>query len=136
MYLLDTNVISELRRGPKADQRVRAWSQSVPVAQTFLSSMTIFEIEIGAIRLERRNKVQADILRDWINNHILARYAGRIIPIDTAVAQQAARLQSLRSFPDRDTLIAASAVLNAMIVVTRNVSDFAMDGVKVLNPWN
>lgn len=136
MYVLDTNVISELRRRAKAHAGVRAWSESIPVAQTYLSSITVFEVELGTLRLERKDKGQARILRDWIDNHILRHFADRILAIDAAVAQCSARLHVPRMRSERDALIAATAIVHGMTVVTRNEADFAFDGVKVLNPWN
>lgn len=135
MFVLDTNVISELRRPAKANAKVLTWATATPVTQTFLSAITILEIELGALLMERKNKAHAKILRGWIDAQILPRFEGRVLAVDTAVAQCCARLHVTASRTDRDALIAATAVVHSMTVVTRNVADFNMSGVKVLNPW-
>ena len=135
MFVLDTNVISELRRPAKADPKVLAWAQAIPVAQTFVSAITVLEIELGALLMERKDKAHAKVLRDWIDNQILPRFDGRILAVDKAVAQCCARLHMSATRPARDALLAATAVVPAMTVVTRNVAEFGMPGVKVLNPW-
>ena len=135
MFVLDTNVISGLRRPAKADPKLLAWSNATPVAQTFLSAITILEIELGTLLMERKDQAQAKILRSWIDAQILTRFAGRILAVDTAVAQCCARLHVPNPRAERDALIAATAVVHSMTVVTRNVADFAMPGVKVINPW-
>lgn len=136
MYLLDTNVVSELRRPARANPRVLAWAANVPVESTFLSSITILEIELGTLLMERKDPGHAKILRDWIDHQIMPRYEGRILPIDTAVAQCCARLHVPDPRAERDALIAATTKVHAMTVVTRNVSDFGMAGVDVRDPWS
>ena len=136
MFVLDTNVISELRRLAKANPKVVAWASATPVAQTFLSTITILEIELGALLMERKDKAHGKVLRAWIDGQILPRFDGRILAVDTAVAQCCARLHIAATRAERDALIAATAVVHAMTVVTRNVADFRMAGVKVLNPWD
>jgi toxin FitB len=135
MFLLDTNVLSELRRPRRADARVAAWARSVDNTVFYLSATTILEVELGAWAIERRDAAQGAILRAWIDRHVLAGFAGRILPVDTAVAQCCARLHSPNRRPERDALIAATALIHRMTVVTRNVSDFAATGVPLLNPW-
>ena len=135
MFVLDTNIISELRRPAKANPRVLAWARATPVTQTFLSVITILEIELGALLMERKDKAHAKILRDWIDLQILPRFDGRILAVDTAVAQCCARLHVTATRAERDALVAATALVHAMTVVTRNVSDFGMSGVRVLDPW-
>ncbi len=135
MFVLDTNVVSELRRLAKANAKVLAWAAATPITDTFLSTITILELELGALLMERKDKAQGKILRDWIDTQILPRYDGRILAVDTAVAQCCARLHVPDPRAERDALIAATAIVHAMTVVTRNVADFGMSGVKVLNPW-
>lgn len=137
MYLLDTNVVSELRkvRLGKADARVAAWADSVDAANLYLSAITIQELEIGVLLTERRDSSQGAIFRAWLNSHVLPAFAGRILAIDTVVAQRSARLHVPDPCPVRDVLIAATGLVHSMVVVTRNVADFAPMGVRILNPW-
>lgn len=138
MYLLDTNVVSELRkiRLGKADVRVAAWADSVDAADLYLSVITIQELEMGVLLLERRDAAQGTLLRTWLDAHVLPAFAGRILPVDIAVAQRSARLHVPDPRPVRDGLIAATALVHGMTVVTRNVADFEPTGVPTLNPWD
>lgn len=135
MFLLDTNVVSELRRPDKADRNVLAWANAVPAASFFMSAISILEIEVGARLIARKDAVQGAILRDWIDDHILARFEGRILAIDTVVAQRCAQLHVPNPRAERDALIAATALVHGLTVVTRNVADFEPTGVTLLNPW-
>lgn len=137
MYLLDTNVVSELRKAKagKADQNVRAWAESVSAASLFLSVVTILELETGILLVERRDPSQGAVLRAWLGGHVLPAFSGRILAVDTAVAQRCAKLHIPDPRSDRDALIAATALVHGMTVVTRNVADFAPTGVEILNPW-
>lgn len=138
MYLLDTNVVSELRRTRtgRADQNVLAWTNSIPLSNQFLSAISVLEIEIGALRVEHRDPVQGAALRSWIEEYVLPAFVGRILPVDTAVAQVCARLHVPDQSSYRDAFIAATALVHEMTVVTRNVSDFISTGVEILNPWD
>lgn len=136
MFLLDTNVISELRRPDKADRNVVAWANAVPAANFFMSVISILEIELGARLIDRRDAVQGTVLRAWINDQVLARFEGRILAIDTAVAQRCAQLHVPNPRAERDALIAATALVHGLTVVTRNVGDFEPTGVPLLNPWD
>lgn len=136
MFILDTNVVSELRRPERANQKVTAWASSVPVANIFLSVITILEIELGALSIERRDQAQGAVLRSWIDDQILPRFEGRILPVDTAVAQRCARLHVPDPRAERDAIIAATALVHGMTIVTRNVVDFQSTGVNILNPWD
>jgi len=135
MFILDTNVVSELRRPDKADQNVATWATSVPLASIFLSAITILEIEFGVVSIERRDNLQGRILRSWLDEQILPRFEGRILPIDTAIAQRCARLHVPDPRAERDALIAATALVHGMTIVTRNVADFEPMGVPIYNPW-
>lgn len=135
MFLLDTNVISELRRPEKANRYVLAWAESVTAASFFLSAISILEIEIGTLQLGRRDPDRGALLRTWIDQQILPFFEGRILPIDTEVAQRCARLHVPDPRPERDALIAATAMVHSLTVVTRNTADFESTGVTLLNPW-
>ena len=138
MFVLDTTVVSELRKAKagKADKNVTAWAASVPPAGLFVSAITILELELGALLIERRDLAQGAILRAWLDGHVLTAFAGRVLAVDTAVAQRCARLHVPDPRADRDALIAATALVHGMTLVTRNVADFEATGVPVLNPWN
>lgn len=137
MYLLDTNVVSELRKAKsgKADKNVKAWAESVSVTSLFLSSITILELETGILLIERRDSIQGATLRTWLDSHVLPAFSGRILPVDVAVAQRCAKLHVPDPRADRDSLIAATALVHGMTVVTRNVADFEPTGVEIFNPW-
>ena len=137
MFILDTNLVSELRkvRLGKADERVATWADSVDATKLYLSVITIQELEIGVLLAERRDPAQGAMFRTWLNSHVLPAFAGRILPIDTAVAQRSARLHVPNPRPIRDALIAATALVHGMTVATRNVADFESTGVQTLNPW-
>lgn len=137
MYLLDTNVISELRkvRPGKADPNVARWADSVDAADLFVSAITIQELEIGILLAERKDAPKGAILRTWMNQHVLPAFAERILPVDVAVALRSAVLHVPEPRPVRDALIAATALVHGMPVVTRNVLDFEPTGVAVINPW-
>jgi predicted nucleic acid-binding protein len=135
MFLLDTNVISELRRPERANPNVVAWARTIPSASFFLSAISILEIELGTLQVARRDTAQGAVLRAWIDDQILRRFEGRILPIDTAVAQRCAHLHVPDPRAERDALIAATALVHGLTVVTRNVADFNRVGVALLNPW-
>lgn len=138
MFLLDTNVISELRKAGdgKADANVVAWLSSVNATTVYLSAITLMEIELGILRIERRDPVQGSRLRAWMDQHILPEFADRTLPVDTAVALRCALLHVPDPRPERDAFIAATALAHGMTVVTRNIADFAPTGVPLLNPWD
>ena len=137
MYLLDTNLVSELRkiRLGKADPNVADWADSVEAGDLYLSAITLQELEIGVLLAERRDPLQGAVFRTWLNAHVLPAFTGRILSIDTAVALCSARLHVPDPCPVRDGLIAATALVHGMTVVTRNVADFEPTGVAVFNPW-
>lgn len=135
MYLLDTNVVSELRKAGKADKNVSAWAESVPANSLFLSAITILELGTGILLIERRDPKQGAMLRNWLDTQVLPAFANRILPVDVAVAQRCAKLHVPDPRADRDSLIAATALVHGMAVVTRNVADFELTGVEIFNPW-
>ncbi|EYU16619.1 putative nucleic acid-binding protein [Photorhabdus aegyptia] len=137
MYILDTNIVSELRkvRTGKANAGVAAWAESVDATKLFLSAITIMELETGILQIERRDITQGALLRSWFNHHVIPEFTGRILPVDTAVAQRCARLHVPDPCSERDALIAATALVHGMTVITRNVIDFELTGVPILNPW-
>jgi predicted nucleic acid-binding protein len=134
-YLLDTNVLSEMRRQDRMNARVKAWADSVAVADQYLSVITLLEIELGVLSVSRRDKAQAAILRSWIDTRVLPSFAGRILSVDATVALRCAQLHVPDPRPELDALIAATALVHGLQVVTRNVADFQPMGVKLLNPW-
>ena len=133
-FLLDTNVVSELRK-PGADSRVVAWAGRLPLRDTFLSVITIRELEAGVLLVERRDRRQGRLLRRWLEEQVLGTYGDRLLPVDLAIARRAAALHVPDPRPERDALIAATALVHGLTVATRNVSDFEPTGVSVLNPW-
>jgi len=138
MYLLDTNVISEIRkaRAGKADPHVMAWASAIPVADLFVSVIAIQELEIGVLLAERKDPPKGKLLRTWLDVHVLHAFEGRILPVDTPVARRSAHLHVPDPRPVRDALIAATALVHGMTVATWNVDDFAPTGVHVINPWD
>lgn len=135
MFVLDTNVLSELRRRRRADPRVLAWAQSLDPLSLFVSAVTILEIEIGALSMKRRDPAQGAILDRWIRTVVMPSFAERILPFDQDAALRCAPLHVPDPRPDRDAMIAATALRHGMVVATRNTRDFAAMGVSLLNPW-
>ena len=137
MFLLDTNVISELRKAGdgKADANVVAWLSGVDASTFYLSAVTLMEIEVGVLRIARRDPTQGVRLRTWMDNHILPEFSARILPVDTTVALRCAVLHVPDPRPEREAFIAATALVHGMTVVTRNLADFERTGVALLNPW-
>jgi toxin FitB len=136
MFLLDTSVVSELRKGSRADSNVVDWAAPQATGSLYISAITVLEIEMGVLQIERRDKTQGSVLRSWMNGHVLPAFADRVLPVDKAVALQAAQLQVPNRRAERDGLIAATALVHGMTVVTRNVVDFRDTGVAFVNPWN
>jgi len=137
MFLLDTNVVSELRkvRAGRADGHVADWADRVDASELYVSVITLQELEIGVLLAERRDPAQGAVFRAWLNEHVMPAFAGRILAVDTAVALRSARLHVPDPRPVRDALIAATALVHGMTVVTRNVTDFESTGVPTFNPW-
>ena len=137
MFVLDTNVVSELRkvRIGKADANVTAWTESVDAADLFVSAITIMELERGVLSIERKDATQGAMLRSWLEQHVLPEFSGRTLPVDTAVALRCARLHVPDKRGKRGSLIGATALVHSMSVITRNVADFKPTGVAIIDPW-
>jgi predicted nucleic acid-binding protein len=137
MLILDTNVVSELRKAKagKADANVLAWAAAQDPAALYLSVITLLELEMGVRRAERRDSAQGAILRNWMANRVLPAFEGRVLPVDGPVALCCAGLHVPDPRSDRDALIAATGAVHAMPIVTRNIADFEGTGIKLINPW-
>jgi len=137
MFLLDTNVVSELRKVSinKADKNVIAWAKKKSVGCLFISSISILEIEMGILLKERKDPQQAAILRTWLNTHVLKAFSDRVLPLDTSIAIQCAKLHVPDPKSERDAMIGATAKVHGMTLVTRNVKDFKHMKLDILNPW-
>lgn len=138
MLLLDTNVVSELRKVAigKADPKVVIWNETVDPAETFISSVVLHELEIGVRLVEHNDAVAGKALRKWLENTVLKAFSGRVLPLDEAAAVQAAKWHVPNPKPINDAYIAAIAFTRRMTLVTRNVKDFEGMGVALVNPWN
>jgi predicted nucleic acid-binding protein len=137
MYLLDTNVVSELRKSSsgRVDANVLHWSQSVPPPLCHISAMSVLELEIGVRQMERRDARQGELLRHWLDQVVLPFFSGRVLPVDLPVVLRYAQLSVPDRRPERDGLIGATAHVHNMVLVTRNVTDFEGGGIRILNPW-
>lgn len=138
MYILDTNVISELRKvkSGRADDNVIQWVASKEPQQFFLSAITILEIDMGILAIDRRDANQALSLRKWRDNYVLPSFEHRILDVTLAVCRRCASLHIPNKRPDRDAFVAATGLVHNMTIVTRNVNDFKDTEVKIFNPWN
>ncbi len=126
MFLVDTNVISELRKAGKADAQVHKWAAGVAPSALFVSAISILELEMGVLLAERRDPRQGAVLRSWLESRVLPAFDERVLPIDTPVARRCAALHVADPRSDRDALIAATALVNGLTVVTRNTADFRL----------
>jgi hypothetical protein len=137
VYLLDTNVVSEMKRisAGHGNAQVAHWLGQVEDSKLYLSAITVLELELGCLLMERRDKSQGEVLRRWLRS-LLSRYHDRIIAIDSAVATRAAALHVPDPRESHDALIAATALTHRYAVVTRNVSDFSIADLQVINPWS
>lgn len=133
-FLLDTTVVSELRKA-RADEHVATWAAGLALRESFLSVITIRELEAGVLLVERRDPRQGAPLRTWLEEQVLHEFADRLLPVDLAIARRAGALHVPNPRPERDALIAATALVHGLTVATRNTTDFTPTGVAVLNPW-
>jgi len=136
VYLLDTNVVSEMKRisAGQGNTQVAHWLGQVEESALYLSAITVLELELGCLLMERRDKTQGEVLRRWLSG-LMDRYRDRIIGVDSAVATRAAALHVPNPRESHDALIAATALTHRFAVVTRNVGDFSIEDLKVINPW-
>jgi predicted nucleic acid-binding protein len=135
MFLFDTNVVSELGPRRRTDSNVARWARSVPSSSAYLSVVSLAEIEVGVLLMERRDARQGAVLRGWLEGTVLPSFAGRLLEIDERIARTCARLHVPNPRPENDAFIAATAIAHDLTIVTRNVADFAPMGVRIVNPW-
>ena len=135
MFILDTNVVSEMRRLDKANPQVVAWASSTPLSQMFIATVTVMELELGILLMERKDRDQGLILRTWFDRQVRPRFEGRVFDYTMPVALCCASLHVPDPLNDRDAIIAATAIVHGMTVVTRNTKDFRRTGAALLNPW-
>jgi len=138
IYLLDTNVVSELRKVHigKGNESVARWSASKKLEDLYVSVITIEELEIGVLGISRYDTSQGQILKGWLNDQVLPAFSGRILPVDSPVARTSARLHVPNPRPVRDAMIAATAIVHGLTLATRNTKDVDRAEVNLLNPWS
>lgn len=139
MFVLDTNVISELRKAGagKANLGVTDWANSVPATLMFMSVISVHELEHGVLLAERRDPSQGAILRTWLDSSVTTAFTDRVLSINTDIARQAAALHVPDPAPFRDALIAATALHHDMTIITRNTKDFEQfNDLRIINPWS
>jgi toxin FitB len=135
-FLLDANVLGELRLARTGNENVIALVDSIPRNLQFISVITLLEVEQGVLRKERQDPAQGAKLRIWLDNAVRPNFSERILPVTETVALRCARLHVPDKKPERDALIAATALVHDLAVVTRNIKDFSPMNVAVLNPWD
>ena len=134
-FLLDTNVVSELRRGEKCDARVAAWQAAHSPSACHLSVISLMEIRLGIELARRRDAKQGELLQNWYETKVRSAFSKRTLPVTLEIAEKCAELNAGRTRPFRDSLILATALVHNLVVVTRNTTDFIDAQAQVLNPW-
>jgi predicted nucleic acid-binding protein len=141
MYLLDTPVISELRKARTGgcDAGVMRWASGIARQNLYMSAISLLELENGVAKVERRDKTLAAPLRLWLDEQVMTAFDGRILPVDVAIVKKRAGLAQTESKPEakneRDALLAATAQVHGLVLVTRNTSAFKASRIKLFNPW-
>ncbi len=135
MFLLDTNVVSELRKASRCHPRVAEWQAAQKPGVCFISAVTILEIRLGIELARKSDRAKAEVLEAWLERRVKTGFAGRILPVDGDVAESCGRMNAQRPRSFRDGLILATAAVQRLIIVTRNTKDFAGGGVAVVDPW-
>lgn len=134
--LVDTNVVSELRKGIRCHPAVSAWQRTIPLASQFLSVVSLFELWLGIALKERRDAPAAEVLRTWLAKRVMPAFNGRILAVDAAVAERCAPMHVERTRPFRDSLIAATAAVHGLTIATGNLRDFEGLGPPLVDPWS
>lgn len=134
-FLLDTNVVSEFRKAHNANENTRQWQSCYSASQLWLSVISLMEIKIGIVRAERKDYPFSQVLSKWYDDSLLPAYHGRILEVSLEVAEIRASFESQRTLPYSDALIAATAKLHDLTLVTRNIKDFQGLGIELANPW-
>ena len=132
-YLLDTNAVSELRR-PLRLKKLDDLIRNQPIGSLYISVLTVGELRKGFIKLQRKEEIRSANLASWIDG-VISFYGERILPVNMQIAMQWAQISAVRTLPAIDTLLAATAIVHDLTLVTRNTKDFTDTGVKILNPW-
>jgi toxin FitB len=135
-YLFDTNVISELRKGRRANKGASAWAMTIPEDQIFLSVITLHEIERGILGAERSGRPEASILRTWFDRELQPSYVFRTLPVTPEIALKAAPFAVARTVELADHLIAATALVHGLTLVTHNTRHFTHTGVPLFDPFS
>jgi toxin FitB len=137
MFLLDTNVISEMRKSAtrRADPAVQSWSDSTNVRSLYISAVTLLELEKGVLQRSRKDAAQGAVLHGWLHGQVIPAFRDRTLAVDTQVALRCAALHVPATSAYYDALIAATALVHGLTVVTRNLKDFEPMAVPVFNPW-
>jgi len=137
VYLLDTNVLSELRKAGsgRAEPNVISWAKDKSTTSLFISAITILEIEMGILQIERKDPRQAAIYNTWLNSHVLKAFSDRVLSFDTSSALKCAQLHVPNPKSERDAMIASTSIVHGLTLVTRNEKDFKHIDVDVMNPW-